>query len=343
MPSRNGTSEPADRGAPGSGRAARARGGSAPRLTLDTPVTYLKGVGERRAALLRRLGIVTAGDLLMHIPHRYEDASTVSPISTLDVGMEATVIGTVISKGVLPTRRGLRIFQVVLRDDSGMIEVSWPGQPYLDRVIAKQDVLLVTGPVRFFHGRQLQPREFVNLGSEAEGTDAGRVLAVYGATEGLSVKVLRSLLEAHLDRCCRWSRSRCRRHCWPMPACRRCRTPCGWCTARHRSPRPRRDAIDWPSRSCSSYSSCSGGPIGSLARTERASLTRTSAASPARSRRPCRSSSRGRRCARCARSSPTWAVIRGCIGCCRATSAAARRSSRCSPRSWPWRTAIRWR
>ena len=47
---------------------------------LETPVTYLKGVGPHRAELLRRLGILTAGDLLYHIPHRYEDASTVAPI-----------------------------------------------------------------------------------------------------------------------------------------------------------------------------------------------------------------------------------------------------------------------
>ena len=163
------------------------------------PVTYLKGVGEHRAALLRRLGIVTAGDLLTHIPHRYEDASTVSPIATLSVGMDATVVGTVISKGVLPTRRGLRIFQVVLRDASGMIEASWPGQPFLDRVIEKHDVLLVAGTIRFFHGRQLQAREYVNLGADAAGLEHGRVLAVYPTTEGLSVKVLRSLLDAHLD------------------------------------------------------------------------------------------------------------------------------------------------
>ena len=183
----------------GSADTDRRRGKSAPRITLETPVTYLKGVGERRAALLRRLGIVTAGDLLRHIPHRYEDASTVSPIAGLATGMDATVIGTVISKGVLPTRRGLRIFQVVLRDESGMIEVAWPGQPYLDRVIAKHDVLLVTGTVRFYHGRQLQAREYVNLEAGAEGTSQGRVLAVYPATEGLSVKVVRSLLDAHLD------------------------------------------------------------------------------------------------------------------------------------------------
>jgi ATP-dependent DNA helicase RecG len=169
------------------------------RLRLDTPVTYLKGVGPARAEALRRLGVVSAGDLLYHIPHRYEDASTVSHIASLEPGMQGTVIGRVVSKGVLPTRKGLRIFQAVLRDDTGMIEVSWPGQPFLDRTIKKDDVLLVSGAVRFFHGRQLQPREYVNLGDDENGTAAGRVLAIYPATEGLSFKVIRGIVESHLD------------------------------------------------------------------------------------------------------------------------------------------------
>src|SRR5689334_14189503 len=169
------------------------------RLFLDTSISYLKGVGPARAEAFRRLGVITAGDLLYHIPHRYEDASTVSAIASLEPGMQGTVIGRVISKGIIPTRRGLRIFQAVLRDDSGMIEVSWPGQPFLDRTIGKNDVLLVSGAVRFYHGRQLQPREFINLGPDEEGTGAGRVLSVYPATEGLSFKVIRSIIETHLD------------------------------------------------------------------------------------------------------------------------------------------------
>src|SRR3954469_11607471 len=92
-----------------------------PRLLLETPITYLKGVGPARAEAFRRLGVITAGDLLYHIPHRYEDASTVSPIASLETGMQGTGIGRVISKGIIPTRRGLRIFQAVLRDDTGMI------------------------------------------------------------------------------------------------------------------------------------------------------------------------------------------------------------------------------
>src|SRR3954469_13063626 len=169
------------------------------KVYLDMPVTYLKGVGPARAESLRRLGILTARDLLFHIPRRYEDASTISPISSLEPGMDGTIIGRVISKGIIPTRKGLRIFQAVLKDDSGMIEASWPGQPFLDRTIEKGDMMLLTGPVKFFHGRQLQPREYIHLGKDDEGVMGGRVLAVYPATEGLSFRVIRGVIDAHLD------------------------------------------------------------------------------------------------------------------------------------------------
>ncbi len=169
------------------------------KIYLDMPVTYLKGVGPIRAESLRRLGIVTARDLLYHVPHRYEDATTVSGISSLEPGMDATVVGKVISKGIIPTRKGLRIFQAVVQDETGIIEASWPGQPFLDRSISKDDTLLLTGTVKFFHGRQLQPREWVNLGGDTSSFREGRVLSVYPATEGLSFKVIRGMLETHLD------------------------------------------------------------------------------------------------------------------------------------------------
>jgi ATP-dependent DNA helicase RecG len=171
-------------------------------LRLDTPVKFLKGIGERRAELLERLGIRTAQDLLWHLPHRYIDASTVTPLVRAEVGQEVACIGRVVAKGVLPTRRGLRIFHAVLRDDSGVLECVWPGQAFLDRTIVVGQTLLVSGPVRFYHGRQMAPREFVILAdaeSEAEPLASGKVLPVYPATEGLSHKVIRSLVERHLD------------------------------------------------------------------------------------------------------------------------------------------------
>src|SRR5690349_22364062 len=171
-------------------------------LRLDTPVKFLKGVGERRAEQLERLGIHTARDLLWHLPHRYVDASSVTPLARAEIGQEVACVGRVVAKGVVPTRRGLRIFHAVLRDDSGVLECVWPGQAFLDRSIVVGQTLLVSGPVRFYHGRQLAPRGFVVLAdpdSEAEPLAGGKVLPVYPATEGLSHKIIRGLIDRHLD------------------------------------------------------------------------------------------------------------------------------------------------
>ncbi|HTL05119.1 MAG TPA: ATP-dependent DNA helicase RecG [Gemmatimonadales bacterium] len=174
-----------------------------PALHLDTPVKFLKGIGERRAEALARLGIASAADLLWHLPHRYVDASSVTPLIKARVGEDVACIGQVVAKGVLPTRRGLRIFHAVLRDESGALECAWPGQAFLDRTIEVGQTLLVAGPIRFYHGRQMAPREFLILAeaddSEAKGWERGKVLPVYPATAGLSHKIIRSLIERHLD------------------------------------------------------------------------------------------------------------------------------------------------
>lgn len=170
-----------------------------PPLRLDTPVQYLKGIGEKRADAFHRLGVDTVQDLAHHLPFRYIDASTVTPLAKARVGDDVACVGTVVSKGVLPTRKGLRIFHAVLRDDSGVLECAWPGQTFLDRTIKEGQLLLVAGPVRFYHGRQMAPREMVILGDADDPAAAGKVLPVYPATEGLSHKLVRSTVQQHLD------------------------------------------------------------------------------------------------------------------------------------------------
>jgi ATP-dependent DNA helicase RecG len=171
-----------------------------PHLRPDTPVQFLKGIGEKRAEAFARLGVVTVQDLALHIPHRYIDASALTPLARARVGDDVACVGTVTSKGVLPTRKGLRVFHAVLRDESGVLECAWPGQAFLDRTIKPGQLLLVAGPVRFYHGRQMAPRETVILGDADDTTTAGgRVIPVYAATEGLSHKQIRAVIALHLD------------------------------------------------------------------------------------------------------------------------------------------------
>ena len=138
---------------------------------LDKPIQFLKGVGPRRAESFQRMGIVCARDVLYHVPRRYDDASTITPLARVEVGMDVSAVGTVKNKGIVPTRKGLRIFQAVLQDETGILTCAWPGQPWLDRTLRVGDRILVTGPVKFFHGRQIQPREHTVLGRASAARD----------------------------------------------------------------------------------------------------------------------------------------------------------------------------
>ena len=64
-------------------------------MDLNTPLTYIKGIGPARAAMLEAKGLVTAEDLLSYVPFRYEDRSNVKTIAQLAPGEMATVIAEV--------------------------------------------------------------------------------------------------------------------------------------------------------------------------------------------------------------------------------------------------------
>ena len=177
---------------------------------LDKPVQFLKGVGPRRAESLARMEILNARDLLYHVPRRYDDASTITPLALAQVGMDVTAVGVVRNQGVVPTRSGLRIFQAVIQDDSGIITCAWPGQPWIERNMRVGDRILVTGPVKFFHGRQIQPREHTLLErvktapTSPEGTSAshpgtGTIFVTYPASEELPQWIFRRVIGQNLD------------------------------------------------------------------------------------------------------------------------------------------------
>lgn len=63
-------------------------------VMLNQPITDLSGIGSRLAAQFARLGIETVGDLIFHLPSRYEDRTQIVPMAQLQVGEHALVVGT---------------------------------------------------------------------------------------------------------------------------------------------------------------------------------------------------------------------------------------------------------
>src|SRR5882757_6964297 len=103
---------------------------------LSTPLQFLKGVGPRKAADLKRAGLLTVEDLLYRLPFRYEDRSRMQPIASLRPGMRAAVLGEISSAHLAVTRRrGFKIFHAVVGDAGGAIRCTWMNQAFLTDIL----------------------------------------------------------------------------------------------------------------------------------------------------------------------------------------------------------------
>ena len=162
---------------------------------LQMPLQYLKGVGPRKAADLKKAGLNTVEDLLFRFPRRYEDRSRMQKIISLRPGMTAAVSGTVLNAGLAHTRRpGFRLFSALVQDESGQIQAVWPNQAFLKDVIKSQQRIVLFGKVEIWGSRGLQitdPEfEIVKDGEPGTGSGeparsqlhTGRIVPVYERT-----------------------------------------------------------------------------------------------------------------------------------------------------------------
>lgn len=166
---------------------------------LKVPVQYVKGVGPKRAELLKRLGVQTVEDALYLLPNRYEDRSHLRPIAHVQPGELETVIGEVLASGLTTTRRGFRIFELVVGDRSGVLSAKWFNQPYLKDKFKKGQRVILSGKVTFNFGREMLNPEHEILEEGDETIHTGRIVPIYPLTQGLSQRVVRSLMKSILD------------------------------------------------------------------------------------------------------------------------------------------------
>jgi ATP-dependent DNA helicase RecG len=149
---------------------------------FDTPLRALKGIGPQRETVLARAGLATFGDLLSRLPFRYEDRTSFRPVAEVAEGGKVTVAGELLNCRVRWTgRRGFKIFEAVVRDDSGCLLAVWPNQPYRqDTLRAHQQVVLHGQVVRYRGTLQLSsPDVEIVEDEEGEPLHSRRIVPVY--------------------------------------------------------------------------------------------------------------------------------------------------------------------
>jgi len=173
---------------------------------LTTPLRFVKGVGPRRAADLERVGLLTIEDLLFRFPLRYENRASLIPIAKLRPGTTATIDVEVASAGIRPTRRpGFRIFELIVKDETGPARAAFPNQAFLRDVFAPGQQVVLHGHVEFrgSGGLQLTNPEYEIIRGDADEDDVtihtGRIVPIYEKAGSMTPRMQRTLVHRLLS------------------------------------------------------------------------------------------------------------------------------------------------
>lgn len=169
---------------------------------LQTPVEFLKGVGPKRAELLRsELNVHTFGDLLNYYPFRYVDRSRIFKIREIESDLAYVQLrGTISNIRIIGEKRAKRM-SAVLSDDTGELELVWfQGIKWIEGTILPNVEYIIFGKPTIFNRRYNIAHPEIERADDFARAIPQTLQGIYSTTEklknrGLNNKNLVKLLK----------------------------------------------------------------------------------------------------------------------------------------------------
>ena len=161
-------------------------------MNFASPLSNVKGVGEKTAEQFALAGLHTVNDLVTFLPRRHEDFSDVTTIADITPG-KRTIKARCEKIATCPVRRGLRITTATLADDTGKLQAVWFNQPYRATQLKGNEEFLFSGEFEFNYNKYQLTNPTAEKATEMP-VSSDRIVPVYRAIKGLKSQVVRKIL-----------------------------------------------------------------------------------------------------------------------------------------------------
>jgi RecG-like helicase/REP element-mobilizing transposase RayT len=170
-------------------------------MEISQPLLELDWIARPRVTALRRLGIEKVEDLLTHYPRRYEDRHEFPGFPHEESETPICLCGEVTNTRLLRFGGWKKIFEVTLQETnagalSQPLTCRWFNLHYVQKMIATGQRLVVFGKPKL-RGKRIciDHPEFEVIESDEEiSIHFRRITPIYPATEGVSQRLLRSII-----------------------------------------------------------------------------------------------------------------------------------------------------
>ena len=164
-------------------------------MDKNTNIQYLKGVGEKRAKILNKLGIFTVGDLLRFYPRDYMDWSKISSIASAPFD-ESCCIRAIVNhkpRGA-KIRKGMTIYKTVVTDGESLMNITIFNNKYAAESLEAGEEYLFYGKVGGnFHRREMTSPLIAPV------ENGIRIRPIYHQSAGINSKAIEKLVRQSYD------------------------------------------------------------------------------------------------------------------------------------------------
>lgn len=169
-------------------------------MELADSIYDLKGVGEKVGDKLAKLGIRTLKDMIEHYPREYEDRRKIIKISECQLDESNNILAKVCSKPQL-TKKGSKVLvSFRVKDESESLMITFFGQAYMKNNFKLGETYLFYGKVKHKYGyHEMESPEYQRVNDAHQLNTVAKITPIYPATQKLSQKVIRGLIETCLN------------------------------------------------------------------------------------------------------------------------------------------------
>ncbi len=174
----------------------------APQAPLQTLVQFVPAVGPARAQLLEKLGIKTALDLLLHVPHSVNDFSDLRPANELEADVEQSARGRVVDREVRNLTKGRTLIGVLIEHQGQYVRGTWFNQPWMLKKFNDDDSVIFSGKPQRKSGRWEFANPRIHWLTEEDNDDPEGVVGVlprYALTDGIKMDQMRRMTRAAVE------------------------------------------------------------------------------------------------------------------------------------------------
>lgn len=165
---------------------------------LYNDIRYLKGVGEKRAQLFSKLGILTVSDLINTYPRTYEDRTAIKKIADTLPEETCGIIASLITPvKEFRTKNNLTLYSFTVSDGTSEMKITLFNQKYTAAKLNMEQTYLFYGKITGSLLKREMTSPSITEISDAE-TEKGRIMPVYALCAGLSQNIVKDAVNTAL-------------------------------------------------------------------------------------------------------------------------------------------------